>query len=212
MKITPQRLIRAAGNRTEFAFRFMLCLFLHIDRWHQCPLAAKDYALDIIKYLNAQPKRRRRRVVEIGCGIGDILLNLDFEERHGLDSDRAVLKGAEFFRRSHFKGTANFTQAIFPECNLEGVYSAIIMVGWTHAIAPEILRGGIRNLVINNLDTGGILITDTVSGEGYPHRHSHITLFDDLHGRVENLGSYVNTRQVFSFTKSPAVDGDGRRR
>ena len=86
------------------------------------------------------------------------------------------------------------------------------MVGWTHAIAPEILRGGIRNLVINNLDTGGILITDTVSGEGYPHRHSHITLFDDLHGRVENLGSYVNTRQVFSFTKSPAVDGDGRRR
>ena len=204
MKVTPQRIIRAAGNRVEVAFRFTLCQFLHIDRWHQCPLAAKDYAVDIIKYLNAQPKKRRRKVVEIGCGIGDILLNLDFEERLGLDSDPAVLKGAEFFRRSHFKGKANFAQALFPQYKMEGVFSAIIMVGWTHAIAPEILRGGIRNLVINNLDTGGILIIDTVNGEGYPYRHSHITLFEGLHGRIEKLGSYVNTRQVFSFIKSPA--------
>jgi len=84
------------------------------------------------------------------------------------------------------------------------------MVGWTHAIAPGILQGGIRSLVADNLRTGGVLITDTVSGEGYPHRHSPATLFEGLEGRVESLGTFVNTRRVFSFTKSPAGAGYGR--
>lgn len=210
MSITPQRIIRAAGNRAELAFRFLLCRFFRIDRWHQCPLAAKDYAVAVIQYLNAQPAARRKRVVDIGCGLGDILLNLDYEERLGLDRDEAVLRGAEVFRRTHAKGKARFARSEFPRDALHGIFDAVIMVGWTHAIAPWILQVGIRSLVADNLRTGGILITDTVSGEGYPHRHSPAAIFEGLEGRVESLGTFVNTRRVFSFTKSPAGAGCGR--
>ena len=71
------------------------------------------------------------------------------------------------------------------------------MVGWTHAIAPEILWGGIRILVINNLDTGGILLTDTVSGEGYPHRHSPIALFEGSLAALKNSDPTSTLANVF---------------
>ena len=45
MQITPQRIIRAAGNRAEVAFRSLLRLFIPFDPWHRMPLAAKDYAV-----------------------------------------------------------------------------------------------------------------------------------------------------------------------
>lgn len=93
MQVTPQRILRAAGNRAEVAFRFLMRLFLPFDPWHRMPLAAKDYAGGIIEHLNSLPRNRRGRVADIGCGLGDILLNLAFNERLGLDSDPAVLKG-----------------------------------------------------------------------------------------------------------------------
>ncbi len=130
MQVTPQRIIRAAGNRAEVAFRYFLRLFLPFDPWHRMPLAAKDYAVGIIEHLNSLPRNRRGRVADIGCGLGDILLNLAFEERLGLDSDPAVLKGAEIVRLTHFRGIARFAVYSFPGDGLDGVFDAVIMVNW----------------------------------------------------------------------------------
>jgi SAM-dependent methyltransferase len=134
MQITPQRIIRAAGNRAEVAFRSLLRLFIPFDPWHRMPLAAKDYAVGIIEHLNALPPRQRGRVADIGCGLGDVILNLDFEERLGFDSDPAVLKAAEIVRRSHFKGAARFAVCSFPEDRLDGRFDAVIMADWLHGI------------------------------------------------------------------------------
>jgi SAM-dependent methyltransferase len=146
MRVTPQRIIRAAGNRAEVAFRFLLRLFLPFDSWHRMPLAAKDYALGVIEHFNCLSHNRRRRVADIGCGVGGILLNLDFEERLGLDSDPAVLKGAEIVRRSHIKGKASFAVFSFPESQLDGGFDAVLMVGWAHAFPPDPLKDGIARI------------------------------------------------------------------
>ena len=87
MQVNPQRILRAAGNRAEVGFRYLMRLFLPFDPRHPMPLAAKDYAVGIIEHLNSLPRNRRGRVADIGCGLGDILLNLAFHERLGLDSD-----------------------------------------------------------------------------------------------------------------------------
>jgi SAM-dependent methyltransferase len=209
MQITPHRIIRAIGNRAEVAFRFLLRLFLSFDPWHRMPLAAKDYALGIIGHLNSLPRNRRGQVADIGCGLGDILLNLAFEERLGLDSDPAVLKGAEIIRRTHFKGTASFAVFSFPESRLDGGFDAVIMVGWPHAFQPAPLKDGIARIFRDNVGPGGCLIIDTVSKVGYPHRHDAYFLLGDLGGTVELIGAYPCGRRLWKVTKE-VLPVDGR--
>ena len=206
MKVTPRRIIRAAGNRAEVAFRFLLRLFIPFDPWHRMPLAAKDYACDIIDHLNALPPERRGRVADIGCGLGDILLNLDFEERLGFDSDPAVLKAAEIVRRSHFKGGARYAVFSFPEDRLEDRFDVIILAGWLHGIRPEPSREGIARMFADNLRPGGCLVIDTVSKSGYPHRHDADDLLGNLGGNVEQVGAYPCGRRVWKVTKTRLED------
>jgi SAM-dependent methyltransferase len=206
MQVTPQRIIRAAGNRAEVAFRFLLRLFLPFETWHRMPLAAKDYAVGIIEHLNSLPRNRRGRVADIGCGLGDILLNLHFEDRFGLDSDPAVLKGAEIVRRTHFKGNARFAVCSFPDGCLDGRFDAMIMVNWPHAFPPDPLKKGISRIFRDNLNPGGCLIIDTVSKDGYPYRHAPEVLLGDMDGIVEQIGAYPCGRRVWKVTKDRLED------
>ena len=206
MQVTPQRIIRAAGNRAEVAFRFLLRLYLPFDPWHRMPLAAKDYAVGIIEHLNSLSRDRRGRVADIGCGLGDILLNLDFEDRLGLDNDPAVLRGAEIIRRTHFRGNARFAAYSFPGDGLEGVFDAVIMVGWLHGFQPDPSKAGITRIFRDHVNPGGCLVIDTVSKVGYPHRHDADFLLGELGGTVEQIDAYPCGRKVWKVTKE--VTGD----
>ena len=202
MQITPQRILRAAGNRAEVAFRFLMRLFLPFDPWHRMPLAAKDYAVGIIEHLNSLPRNRRGRVADIGCGLGDILLNLAFHERLGLDCDPAVLKGAEIVRLTHFRGNARFAVYSFPGDGLDGVFDAAIMAGWLHGIQPGPAKDGIARIFRDHVNPGGCLVIDTVSKDGYPYRHTAEFLLGDLGGVVEQIGAYPCGRRVWKVTKT----------
>lgn len=202
MQVTPQRIIRAAGNRAEVAFRFILRMFVHFDPWHRMPLAAKDYAVGIIEHLNSLSRDRRGRVADIGCGLGDILLNLRFEDRLGLDNDPAVLRGAEIIRKTHRRGKARFAGYSFPEDRLDGGFDAMIMVNWPHAFPPDPLKTGISRMFRDNVNPGGCLIIDTVSKDGYPYRHAAEFLLGDLGGTVEQIGAYPCGRRVWNVTKT----------
>jgi SAM-dependent methyltransferase len=210
MPITSRRIIRAAGNRAEVAFRSLLRLFIPFDPWHRMPLAAKDYAVGIIEHLNALPPHRRGRVADIGCGLGDILLNLDFKERLGLDNDPAVLKAAEIVRRSHFKGDARFAVFSFPQDRLDGRFDAVIMAGWLHGIPPDPSREGITRIFADNIRPGGCLVIDTVSKNGFPHRHDAAGLLGGLKGTIEQIGAYPCGRRVWKGTKGLEAKKNGK--
>jgi SAM-dependent methyltransferase len=206
MQVTPQRIFRAAGNRAEVAFRFLLRLFLPFDPWHCMPLAAKDYAVGIIAHLNSLPRNHRGRVADIGCGLGDILLNLHFEDRLGLDNNPATLRGAEIIRKTHLRGKARFAGYSFPEDRLDGVFDAMIMVNWPHAFPPDPLKKVLSRIFRDNLNDGGCLVIDTASKNGYPYRHSADFLLGDLGGVVEQIGAYPCGRRVWKVTKDRLED------
>lgn len=205
MQVTPQCIVKAVGNRAEGAFRSLLRLYIPFDPWHRMPLAAKDYAVGIIEHLNSLPKNQRGRVADIGCGLGDILLNLAFEDRLGLDSDFAVLKGAEIVRLTHFRGNARFAAYSFPGDGPDGVFDAVIMVNWLHGIRPDPSKAGITRIFRDHVNPGGCLVIDTVSKDGYPYRHTAEFLLGDLGGTVEQIGDYPCGRRVWKVTKGLEV-------
>lgn len=141
-------------------------------------------------------------MADIGCGLGDILLSLRFEDRLGLDDDPAVLRGAEIIRKTLFRGKARFAVFSFPEVRLDGGFDAMILVNWPHAFPPDPLTKGGSRIFRDNLNPGGSLIIDTVSKDGYPYRHAADTLLGDLGGVMEQIGAYPCGRRVWKVTKA----------
>lgn len=168
------------------------------DPWHVSPYAARAYAHWVVAELNAGVQRGR--VVEIGCGLADILRRLNFAEKLGLDSDCAVLKGATFLclLSPANWGKTRFRTASFPTVGLQGRYDAIILVNWIHNIAPDILKAAIDNLFAEHLPTGGRMVLDVLENATYRYNH-------DIGDLCAELDCEIQLSPVFEFGRRIAM-------
>ena len=65
------------GRTLQRLERNLLQRLYGFDRWH-VGHGGERYAADIVSRLNGRPEADRESVVEIGCGLGDILRRLRF--------------------------------------------------------------------------------------------------------------------------------------
>src|SRR5690349_10922162 len=128
-------------------WRRVLRLAYGFDKWHISSIDQRKYAQDIILHCNK--KANRNSFAEIGCGLGDILLNVKFTKKKGLDSDPKVLKAASFL--AILRGQKiQFEVFNFPESPFTGKYDVVTMVNWIHHINPAVLKNKIEDYLNNN--------------------------------------------------------------
>lgn len=186
-----ERLTRRAHRWT----RSVLQRVYGFDRWH-VGHAGEAYAADVVALLNSWPAAQRQSVVEIGCGLGDILRRLAFEQRLGLDRDAGVLRAARLLARFGRGPAPRFEPFAFPDGHLTGVYNAIIMVNWIHQIDPDTLRRAVHAYAAHHLARGGAVVLDTVDDPAYAHNHDVQALAWEG-ARVEAVGRYARGRHVW---------------
>jgi SAM-dependent methyltransferase len=195
-----KKLVRKALAILKRFFRFLLCLFFQFDKWHLTTLYEKKYAEDITQYLNSKPNANNNTVIEIGCGLGDIIRNLNYLRKTGFDIDVNVLKAAHFLSQISFK-KADFKWFKFPESNLDEKTDVIILVNWIHHVEPSILKSKLEEYFKLNLNAGGCIILDTVQDKEYRFNHNINYLANDLNTTVTKLGDYERQRQVWAINK-----------
>ena len=187
------KLERGARHGLRWAFGF--------DRWHVSTLAERLYAQDIIRYLNQRDPEHRGALVEIGCGVGDILRHARYRERLGLDIDLGALSCARFLAAVFRQGPMRFAAFRFPDDQLEGQFDVIVLVNWIHHIAPEVLRGQVASYLKERLLTGGEIIIDTVQDPAYKFNHSIDLLTEGLDAEMRHLGGYARQRDVYAVRR-----------
>jgi SAM-dependent methyltransferase len=165
------------------------------DRWH-VGHAGERYAADIVRYLNGWPEEARQAVVEIGCGLGDILRRLRFRTRLGLDRDPKVLSAARLLSSLQGAGRPRFEVFEFPETPITGVYDAIIMVNWTHQIDAEHLSQAVCCYLARHLRPGGGLVLDTVADAAYRYNHD-VSALAPAGTVIDHLGEYSRGRHLW---------------
>ena len=183
------------------AFRYLLHLCFGFDKWHLSTLYERKYARDIIRHLNARPRTERNEVIEIGCGLGDIVRNLNYAHRTGCDMDRNALKAARFLSRITFRNNIDFEWFEFPESSLNGKADGIIMVNWIHHIPPPVLKAKIEDYFLHHLLPGGEIIIDTVQHKEYKFNHDIGYLTKDCPATVSRVGDYERQRTIWSVKK-----------
>jgi hypothetical protein len=165
------------------------------DRWH-VGHAGEDYAKDIVRALNAWPAERRNAVVEIGCGLGDIVRHLRFTERLGLDRDRGAIQAARFLARFQSGRAPRFEMFEFPQTPLTGVYNAIVMVNWIHQVDQDTLARAVGTYAASHLLPGGAVVLDTVDDAAYEHNHD-VRALAWPGASIEPIGRYARGRHVW---------------
>lgn len=78
---------------TKYLYNKIVLKPYHIHPWHTLPAEARPYAMDIIRFVNEQVADDSV-VVEIGCGVGDILSKIKRGQCIGFDIDEAVVTAA----------------------------------------------------------------------------------------------------------------------
>jgi hypothetical protein len=156
--------------------------------------------LDIISYLNNLPQEIRNSVLEIGCGLGDILRNLNFKKKTGYDREIQVLNAARFLNKFD-RNKIEFAEFIFPTTTLKHKYHVIIMVNWIHNIEPVVLKNKIKSYFLENLIQNGCMIVDTVQAKNYQFNHDINFLTAGLPVKIVKIGSYENEREIFAIFK-----------
>lgn len=176
--------------------RSLLRLLFKFDRWHISSYAQREYAQKIVAHLNS--RTAKNSVIEIGCGLGDILRRLSFSNKVGLDCEREVLRAASLVSKVSNPGGGRLTYHCFtfPNDKLEGRFDAIVMVNWLHHIEPSILEVHIRNVFSHHLEAGGELVFDVVSNPAYRYNHDWKQLTQNMVAQILLYGPFEYGRTI----------------
>lgn len=189
--------------------RYLLQLYFKFYPFNLIPTQSKTYCLDIIAHLNKRTKREN--VAEIGCGLGDILRNLNFNHKFGFDKQIEVLNALSFLNRFYRKkNQITLSPFIFGKDSLAGKYDAIILVNWIHKISSISLIKTLHVIFDKHLNQGGEIIIDSVHGDKkiYPYEHNFEQIMKELNCDKKILGYYTMGRNfeiirtVASFQKN----------
>ena len=187
----------------EKIFRRMLKVVFGFDQWHTSVVDDRHYALDIIKYCNA--RNSREAILEIGCGLGDMLRKVQYKQRIGFDIDTKVLSGARFL--SFFDGgqKIKFAEFHFPKTELKEMVDVLIMVNWIFFFDEETLARYLQKYFHENVKAGGAIIVDTLKDPHYPNHHNIKTLAGNLPCNIFKIGNYARQREVWAIEKVPVL-------
>ena len=139
------------------------------DVWHAVtPYEARSYKKTVVELAS---KLEVDSVVEIGCGLGEILARIDSKNKFGVDRELAVIDAANHL----YKKQCQFYDidlddfiAEFPHDNFE----LLIMVNWVHEIPWVNLKQKIKD--IHTKFHNKFLLIDAVdnTAEGFQHYHN----------------------------------------
>lgn len=197
-KIAHNLIHRLLLKYAIYARKLLLYVF-NFDNWHISPIFSRKYAQDLILFLNQI--ENKESYLEIGCGLGDIIRNVNFKIRLGLDYESEVLRAARFLSLLSFQRNIKFKKFTFPIDPIEGKFNIIALVNWIHNIEPEILKLRLTEYFQNNLDTNGMIIIDTVQDDGYRYNHNVNFLTENIKCEIILIGSYGNQREIWGMMK-----------
>ncbi|MDG2448810.1 MAG: class I SAM-dependent methyltransferase [Saprospiraceae bacterium] len=161
------------------------------DKWHSAtPFEARTYKKSVVQLAS---QLGVKSVVEIGCGLGEIISRIDAQERIGVDRELAVIMAARQLNKSECKfftmELVKFTKE-FPNDDFE----LLIMVNWIHEISWKDLSQSIKDIQAR-FDVKYLLVDsiDKAIG-GFQNYHDE--------ERFSSLGPIVDMKLGLDFARS----------
>lgn len=111
--------IKEVGIKNTIVGTYKLCKYKRLQKkygfyeWNTSPFELRKYIQDVAEYINADDPKC---VIDIGCGLGELLRNIKAEQRIGIDLGEADIETAIFLDKG---GAISYEQGSF-DTNMGG--------------------------------------------------------------------------------------------
>lgn len=147
---------------------YILQRIYKFNDWHLSLLDERPYALEVVRECSKLYNTGGVCVVEIGCGIGEIIGHIHAPNslRYGYDINEANIKAGRIMNRN-----VCFRLGTFGDVDI-GKIDCLIMVDFTFIIEPQKLAYDMKELLSRN-DVKRIVIDTYRNNVGTEYTYSH---------------------------------------
>lgn len=199
--------MRCRGKIVKYYF---LQKFFKFHKWHMVPVEERPYGMEVIKWCNRlimnDKGAKGGTVVEIGCGLGDILAKISApkENKTGYDIDEKVIRAA----RIAYPGIRFQVGGFAPD--IRGKYiSILITVNFLYSLKSETIEKEFRKLIVNN--DIKYIITETMypATPNYPYSHDMDTILGSNYTCIKKrsfAAAEYSRRFILLYVKNESAD------
>ncbi|MFK7696940.1 class I SAM-dependent methyltransferase [Paenibacillus sp. HJGM_3] len=167
----------------------------NFEEWHTSPKEFRPYTLDLIKYINDRISMGTV-VVEIGCGLGEIISNIRCNARYGLDISPRVIQAAIKMDQSNKNPKVVYRLGTFEDIqNLDIEY--LIAVNFTQSIDSQSLRDSFAK-ICNNNNINNIIVDDVPN---YKFIHDFDTILPSTFKLTYTSKPYNYGRKILIYSR-----------
>jgi SAM-dependent methyltransferase len=146
----------------------LLRFYFGFNRWHSSGTYwCRPYKREVVELSNLI---KPNSVLEIGCGLGEIISRIDATHRQGIDIEPQVIDAARFLnRKNNYFNVGSLHDLSNIKLNADLPLDLLIMVNWTHEIEWKNLSKCVLQ-IIEKLKIKYILIDGIIEGaDGYAY-------------------------------------------
>lgn len=166
----------------------------HFNSWHLSPYEWKEYAQVCVRYVNAH---NCQTIVDIGCGLGEILQQVKAEKKVGLDLEKEVIMAACSLndKTIHFK-VGSFAE--LEETPVDYLITLNFMHGntddeWAETYHTVAIRNNVQHFIVDT-------VPDNVFGPA-THSLNWEKILPDNYKQIERFGPFLSGRYVEVWEK-----------
>ena len=172
LSVGPRRLAKIGFDRFRLA---VLARYYGFHPWHAAsPSSRRPYRYVVAELVNSVAPQV---VVEVGCGLGEILSQVRAADRYGYDIDAGVIRAARFMQGSGITFVHGDASQV-TQANID----VLILVNWIHELSPTALE----NLLVPLLGRTRHFVSRRyrpASPAGYAYKHD----FQFLHDKAQRI-------------------------
>jgi trans-aconitate methyltransferase len=172
----------------------MLYRRYRFNHWHISAIEWRPYALELVEYLRELVVREKlSRVVEIGCGLGEVLSRIPAPDRVGYDLDENVLRAAHSMHPD-----IHFQCGSFDDISGKTI-DLLIVVNFPHRIPPDQMKNYMTQLGERNRLK--YLVVDKVR---YAYYHDYDVILGERWRKVWESRPFESDRTVMCYLNTQA--------
>ena len=177
----------------------LLRLVFHFERWHaKSPYSCHQYkkkCVEVVKEVVSPLS-----VIEIGCGLGEILCRIPAPSRIGIDVDHRVINAANYIARN--QSNIQFYTGTFAQVEevATGKLDLLIMINFVHLIEPDELKLILERLFFK-VDIRWLLVDEIIEKDNHRIKHRFSKILPEIFVEHSRFIDDVNVREMILYRK-----------